>query len=197
MFTNVAAEAPWRHCRINHEQFVASCPALSPWFLVPGMRLELVFFDLMHIGPLGIFRSLAAGIIWNMVQRGELRNVNEELSLRLLWQDFRQWCRNHKLAPPSGTLSKRLIGDFRGKLHGLIFGSMEAPIGHLRRGFDLEEGMHSFAQADGSLYPRVGVSIGSSIDPQIFSCSSTAQVYRRKANCQICILASKPPPSSC
>ncbi len=126
MYTYVGEDAPWRHDRITHEKFVAAnLGTLSPWFCVPGMRLELVYFDLMHVGPLGIFRSLAAGVIWNMVQRGELRNLNDELALRLLWQEFRQFCKNNKLAPPSGTLSKRLLGDFTGKLHGAIFGSME------------------------------------------------------------------------
>jgi len=114
MYTDVAEAAPWRHERTDHETFMARHGAdSSPWFKIPGMRLELIYYDLMHIGPLGIFRSLAAGVIWNMAQRGELRNINEELGFRLLWLDFKQFCKNNKIRPPSGTLSKRLLGAGR------------------------------------------------------------------------------------
>ena len=116
MFTDVSPSAPWRARRVTHEEYVKSGVPLSPWFNVPGLRLELFFWDLMHIGPLGIFRSLTAGVIWDMCQRGELRNLNDELALRLLWQEFRDWCRGLKIPPPRGTLSKRLLGSREVKL---------------------------------------------------------------------------------
>jgi hypothetical protein len=116
MFTDVAATSPWRATRISHEQFLSSGVHVSPWFEIPGMRLELIFFDLMHIGPLGIFRSLVAGVLWDMCRRSEMRNLNDELALRLVWQEFRDFCKGLKIAPPRGTLSKRLLGDFEVKL---------------------------------------------------------------------------------
>jgi hypothetical protein len=115
LFTDMSPDAPWRTSRISHEQYVASCGDVSPWFGVPGLRLEMMYFDIMHIGPLGIFRNLIPGIILDMFQRGELRNFNEELSYRLLWVDFQSWCRSHRIPPPSGTLSRRILGsDARG-----------------------------------------------------------------------------------
>jgi hypothetical protein len=64
----------------------------------------------MHIGPLGVFRNLCSGVILDMVQRGELRNVDTNTSLRQLWTEFRSWCKSHRIPPPQGTLSLRLLG---------------------------------------------------------------------------------------
>ena len=75
------------------------------------MRLEMVLFDLMHIGPLGIFRNLCAAVIIDFLQRGKLRHVNEALALRQLWTEFRQGCSGHHIPPPHGTLARRLLGQ--------------------------------------------------------------------------------------
>jgi hypothetical protein len=118
LYTDLSADAPWRGTRISHEQYVAaiSDPSeVSPWFVIPGMRLEMVFFDLMHVGPLGIFRNLCAAVVTDFVERGELRNINDGLSLRQLWLEFTGWCRARRIPPPRGTLSLRVLGRSLGK----------------------------------------------------------------------------------
>ena len=108
-FTDMSARAPWRATRIPHEQHVQSLDA-SPWACIPGYRHEMTFFDPMHVKPLGVDRNLTAGCIVDFLQRGELSNLNQDISLKTLWLEFRAFCRDHRLHAPRGMLSLRVLG---------------------------------------------------------------------------------------
>jgi hypothetical protein len=111
LYTDVSDSAPWRFTRVTHEQHLAAKGRwASPWYRIPGMRLELIFFDVMHIGALGIFRHLCASALWDLVAYGELHNLDPDVSLRQIWQRFRVWCREHRIPPPTGSLTRRSLG---------------------------------------------------------------------------------------
>ena len=119
LYTDVSVDAAWRGSRQTHEQYLARARTVSPWIVVPGFRRELLYWDLMHIGPLGVYRDIIAATIldllardrlWWLLKDPDLSGKLDNEQLRALWLDFRQWCKTRKKSMPSGSLSRRLLG---------------------------------------------------------------------------------------
>jgi len=108
-YTDMSAHAPWRTTRIDHVQHMQSGTA-SLWACISGYRHEMTFHDPLHVKPLGIDRNLTAWCIVDFLQRGELTNLDTEISLKTLWVDFCKFCRSHGLSAPRATLSMRVLG---------------------------------------------------------------------------------------
>jgi hypothetical protein len=112
--------ALWRETCMGHRDFVAQEPetALSPWFRVPGLRLEMVFRDLTHTVHLGIGRDVTASLVVHWWLTGQLvewcaahgheGGVTADEALACLYRRFREWCRAEGLQGPSFNCFSRL-----------------------------------------------------------------------------------------
>ena len=111
LYTDVSPGASWRASRRSHEAYMLE-PVVSPWTIIPGFRRELMFWDYMHLGPLGVYRDVVAGACLDLLLRGHLDALGESHDAKLcgLWIAFREWCKSKQRQPPTGSLSMRLIG---------------------------------------------------------------------------------------
>ena len=127
LFTNFDLDAQWRSTMLDHEQYML-LDGSSPWAIVPGWRKELVLLDWMHIGPLGFFRDLAGSVCAEFIERRELGNVDDDEALKGLWLQFRQWCHENHIRPPTGTLSKALIGRTKRNMYAELSTTFKASV---------------------------------------------------------------------
>ena len=116
MYKDFRREAVHKSTRFDHTGYVR-CPhvfGVSPWTAIPGWSLNLTFKDLMHVLLLGIARDFVANHIIAWLEGGMLDHIRirlppaegeppQEHALRILWLDFKKWCKDMGYGSVSGT----------------------------------------------------------------------------------------------
>jgi hypothetical protein len=59
LYTNFALDAKWRGTMVSHFDYVMSSGKKSPWMEVKEFHKDMIVYDLMHLGALGVWRQLA------------------------------------------------------------------------------------------------------------------------------------------
>ena len=111
-YADFSPSAPYMDTIISHgEYLVQEAGRLSPWCQLPSFRFEMIWDDWMHTGPLGIGRDIAASAIIDLLEGGLLQqNLAADDQLKLLWGEFKQWCRANGFKSPPGRFSTAMLG---------------------------------------------------------------------------------------
>lgn len=102
---------------------------MTPWMQVPGFRYERIKWEPAHTLLLGCGKDLASGVICDLVELPILSAITErcaileqlhgvvipegggeEAIVLALGVAFRRWCKHRKLACPTGTWHRGMIG---------------------------------------------------------------------------------------
>lgn len=110
LYSDFSPHARWRGTNEDNSEYLRKCADPSPWHVVPGFHKDLLLYDLMHVGPLGIWRDIVAALLIDMITRGELPGISPKVALNKFWVSFRNWCRQSGMSPPQGHLSMAYLG---------------------------------------------------------------------------------------
>ena len=103
LYTNLRPDAPWRASPGENMRN-------SPWHCVPGFDELLVHYDIMHVGPLGIWRNLCAAVVLDMLRRGQLRYLTATRALADLRLEFHKWCTASHAKCQAKALTLKILG---------------------------------------------------------------------------------------
>ncbi len=110
-YRDFTMKAWWRKTLVNHEAYVASTAVLSPWFSIPGARVERVLKDIAHTCHLGICKDLVSSIVVDLLERGELDGAGgPDEKLRSLWADLQHWCHENGHPTCAGKFTLASLG---------------------------------------------------------------------------------------
>lgn len=117
LYKDFRHDAPHKMTRFDHDGYVRCSHVFgkSPWSAVPGWSLNLVFKDIMHVVLLGVARDHVANHICAWLEGGHLNHIRTRLpaapnepeadhQLRVLWLDFRKWCKDEGYGPVAGMI---------------------------------------------------------------------------------------------
>jgi hypothetical protein len=112
-WANHRADARWKRYLLSHDGYVESRPTpshVTPWNQVPGFDITRALYDWMHSMHLGIGKDITAQLIYDLCRFAHVEGATLEAQLVSVWQDFRKWCREHKVKYSRRKLTPRIIG---------------------------------------------------------------------------------------
>ena len=124
-YANVAEGAPcFEHRRCNDE-YMASTPAVRcPLTAIPGFHIQMVMFETVHVGPLGVCKWACAGVlvqlaragVWGMPDRGPWAG-RLTIQLRQAYFNFKLFCKRRAISTrqtcfPPLRLSLKTLHDW-------------------------------------------------------------------------------------
>lgn len=116
-FGDLRMTATWRRTMISHQTYLLTEPQISPWNQVAGFHLEVIWRDIMHTLYQGVGQDLAASLIFSMLEEGQLSPGPRDTSLKLLYRELQQWCKQVPIACPTVVFSLKTIGKAPGSMH--------------------------------------------------------------------------------
>ena len=94
---------------ISHEDYMAAEAEVSPWANVDGWRLELNYWDLLHVLFWGNSRDANASCIVEFMEHGLLAGTKQE-QMDWLSKDFARWCRRERISCSRAAFSLASLG---------------------------------------------------------------------------------------
>jgi len=117
-YFNLNSDALWRETYLSHQGYLNLAREVSPYAKVDHFHVKAVFHDVMHTVYLGFGRDLGACSIHMLHEHGKLPPAETlDVSLRLLWLQFRDRHKDLNLQKPKGSFTPT----------GLMFGAQDYP----------------------------------------------------------------------
>lgn len=103
-FTNCRRDAPWRGMRYKPGEFFAILRAagilLCPLLLLPGMSIQAIVLDWLHVMDLGVSQDLIGCFFYDLISTpGILHGSTQAERCASLWKTLRSWYKQSN--PPS------------------------------------------------------------------------------------------------
>ena len=92
-YGDFTSSAGYRNTQITHDMYMENELDPSPWICVDGWRLELNYWDLLHVLFLGNSRHACASCLVELVEHGLVPGEAVEERLTWLTCEFRDWCK--------------------------------------------------------------------------------------------------------
>lgn len=112
-YRNVGLQAAWRQTRLGTTGFLATLHAQgiapSPLFGAPGLLMEHVVLDWLHIVDLGISQDLMGNFFHKLVLDGGLPGSNKKQRLQVLWTKLREFYKENKSPSRLGELTLEMF----------------------------------------------------------------------------------------
>lgn len=109
-FSDFTVTAGWRPTIIDHETYLETERVLSHLVVIDGWRIELNFWDRLHVKCLGFDRDVAAYVIKEFVMEGRIPGETFEDRLETLSKYMREWWKENRLTPFRINLTPGNIG---------------------------------------------------------------------------------------
>lgn len=113
LFGNFAQTAPHMQTQITHEEYMANTDPedVSPWLAeLPELDRRRILWDLMHNLFLGVMLWVCGSVIWDLLDRRDITGLTDDEALKKLYIECREFCKQHKIVPPSSIFTMNLIG---------------------------------------------------------------------------------------
>lgn len=100
-FRNPASNAPWRETRETTQSFFDRLREMgvnpSPLFHCPGLSLEHIVLDWLHINDLGVSQDVAGNVFAMAIGASGLPGRNQEERLHCLWTKLKVWYKKNSI----------------------------------------------------------------------------------------------------
>ena len=109
-YGNFSGNALWKQTEFtNSSYYDVPGTRISPWAVhIRGFHILTMFEDIMHNLHLGILRDLEASVMVAIAVIYGCENL--DANLRLMYVDFRQWAKSHKLSYARRRFTEKLVG---------------------------------------------------------------------------------------
>jgi len=112
-FRRTGLDAKWRRSRQTTRTFFQKLAAMgmrpSPLFHSPGLTLDHLVLDWLHIVDLGIAQDIAGNVFAMCIGQWGMAGSNKEIRLTVLWLKLRAWYKEHKIPVRLDNLTQEMF----------------------------------------------------------------------------------------